>query len=70
MIKNDKGRIVISSMISEITFPWLDICFYQSSFKYHYNSIGKRTKSVNSNVKTVIVEPVFIKLDSMKRYAR
>lgn len=59
MIKNDKGRIVmISSMISEITFPWLGI---YASTKAALNTIttalGKELKSVNSNVKIVIVEP-------------
>lgn len=59
MITNDKGRIIIiSSMISEITFPWLGI---YASTKAALNAITtalhKELKTINSNVKIIIVEP-------------
>ena len=49
MIKNDKGRIVmISSMISEITFPWFGI---YASTKAALNTI---TTALGKNLKVSI----------------
>jgi short-subunit dehydrogenase len=61
MIKRDSGRIImISSMISEMPFPWFGI--YSSTKAALTNismALDKELKEVKSKVEVVIIEPGF-----------